>query len=537
MATPIYGKSGNIIGYQTSGSRAGSSNYYNYDESGNKVVNAAPSTNKSNTPAVGTTWQNENGVVYTQEKPWSVTYSKPKTQKTTATTKDGQSYTFEGNNWVDYANKNGLDVGSLATAITYPGYVDATEANRFLNEQADRYGVDLNNPIGAYEDAVNWEYAINNNLIPDYNTPFASAAAGQTETNYDIDALNRLDQAYLDAMGSSIKIPMAQGGNVLGAGSLNIGTNNSNINNIVESLGGTSPGTYQGFDYKAYFDEALKKYEDSLEAQRLASKTQFDEARALTNDEYSKAAQQAYIANRLANKKTQEQLLESGIKSGLTESSLMQGNANFENAYNQNELARIAAMRDIDMQNAVADANYSSQLASYIGNLLLQEAQMGQSENAAANEYAWNQYMAYLNQANADREYALQLQQLEYDRQQDAYNKTLQEIELAYQLGDLERLKALGYDTALVEAQIQSEINKLTPKYVPGPGGDDPKPGDSGITTPTVRAASVASDIRRMYDNNSTKQEMAAHLVKMISYGLSEDDAIKIAESYGINLE
>ncbi len=478
-------------------------------------------------PYEQTVVNNSDGSTTTQVSPFSKVTKKPTTKTTTATTKDGQTYTFEGDNWIDYANKKGLDVGSLAIALSYPSYVDAKEAGRFLYEQADRYGVDMNNPIGAYEDAVNWEYAINNNLIPDYNTPFASAAAGQTQTNYDLEALKKLDQAYLDAIGSGIKIP-----------GVNTGTSNTNINNIVEQLGWTSPGTYQGFDYKSYFDEAVKIYKDSLEAQRQASDAQFEAAEEATNEQYSKAAQQAYIANKLANNLTQQQLRESGIKSGLTESSLIQGNANFENAYNQNELARIAAMRDIGMQKAVTDAGYSSQLAQYIGNLLLEEAQMGQSENAAANEYYMNQLAMAIDKANADRQYALQLQQMEYDREKDAYNKTLQEIELAYQLGDLERLKALGYDTALVEAQIQSEINKLAPKYVPTPGPTPgPTPVGDGNTTSTVRSASVASDIRRMYENNSTKQEMAAYLAKMVdSYGFSEDDAIKIAESYGINL-
>ncbi len=52
------------------------------------------------------------------------------TKVTTAQTKDGNTYTFAGDNWVDYANNNNLDAGSLSQAITYPSYVTANEANR-----------------------------------------------------------------------------------------------------------------------------------------------------------------------------------------------------------------------------------------------------------------------------------------------------------------------------------------------------------------------------------------------------------------------
>ena len=58
------------------------------------------------------------------------------TKLTTAQTNDGKTYTFTGDNWIDYANQNNLDVGSLKTAITYPSYVTANEANRYLNETA-----------------------------------------------------------------------------------------------------------------------------------------------------------------------------------------------------------------------------------------------------------------------------------------------------------------------------------------------------------------------------------------------------------------
>ena len=230
-----------------------------YDENGRLL-------NRETKPYEQTSYVRDDGATVVKESPIGTTVFKPTTKETTATTKDGKSYTFEGDNWINYANANGLDPNSLATAISYPSYVDAKEANRFLNEQADRYGVNLSNPLGAYEEAVTKDYAIQNNLIPDYNTPFASAAAGQTETNYDFGALN--NQNYYNSMNNmTTQLPLMTG------------TNNSNINNIVSNLGGNNLGGYQGFDYKTYFDDATKSYRDSVEAQRAASQAQYDAAK------------------------------------------------------------------------------------------------------------------------------------------------------------------------------------------------------------------------------------------------------------------
>lgn len=67
---------------------------------------------------------------------------KKSSKTTTAYTKDGKIYTFEGDNWVNYAKDNGITAG-LSRAITYPSYVTANEANRFLNENAAAYGVNV----------------------------------------------------------------------------------------------------------------------------------------------------------------------------------------------------------------------------------------------------------------------------------------------------------------------------------------------------------------------------------------------------------
>lgn len=395
-AIPIYGESGRQIGWQTTKDNSGSS--------GTKQVYSY-SKNK------GSTDPTTNGIS-------KVTY-KPTTKKTTATTKDGKSYTFDGDNWIDYAKNNGLDAGSLATAISYPSYVDNKEANRFINEQADRYGVSLNTPTGAYESAISKEYASKNNSIPDYSSPFASAAAGQTQTS----------------------------------NSLTNGLNNSAL-----TAYGISAPEYQSFDYSTYYDKAAQSYQDSVEAQRLAAIKALEEAAKTTNQQYDDAAQQAYLANYFANKATGRQLKESGIKGGLTESSLLAGNANFENAYNQNEAARIAALRENALQQSQTNAQYDADINAYLAQLALSEAQAAQNEIANINSFNYNNYLTALDQLANDRNYELALKELERTQSDTEYDRLMDGINLAYQLGDVERLKELGYYTDSVASEIAANI-------------------------------------------------------------------------------
>lgn len=390
-AIPIYGESGRQIGWQTTGKSDGNSgNTYSY------------STNK------GSTDTTKNGIS-------TVTY-KPTTKTTTATTKDGKTYTFEGDNWYTYANANGLDAGSLASAISYPSYVDSKEANRYINEQADRYGVSLNTPTTAYESVVSQEYAKNNGTIPDYSTPFASAAAGQTQAN---------------------------------------GT--TTLSDALSAYGITMP-TYQTFDYSGYYDDAATAYKDSVEAQRAAAIKALEEQITSANQQYDKNAQDAYIANYIANKATQQQLKESGIKGGLTESSLLRGNANFENAYNTNEIERANALRELALAQNQTNAQYDADINAYLAQLKLAEAEAAQNELAGINSFNWNQYLSAIDQLANDRNYQLALKELEASQSDAEYDKLMNEINLAYQLGDVERLKELGYYTDQVASEIAANI-------------------------------------------------------------------------------
>ena len=197
------------------------------------------------------------------------------------------------------------------------------------------------------------------------------------------------------------------------------------------------------------------------------------------NNNYDQSAQEAYVVNYIANKALQDSLKESGIKGGASESSLMRGQANFENAYNENERARINALAEIELQAALTEAGYTSQQAEMMANMILQGAQFAQAENAAMNDYNWNAYIAGQNQANADREFNLQLQQYEDGREMEM-------AQLAYELGDLMKLQEMGYDTALAQAEIEAQMKKLAGSGTNPTPKEDDEEEDGYITNPSA---------------------------------------------------
>lgn len=432
-----------------------SSNYYDGNVTTKKYNADGTIAGTDVRPYEQTINKQSDGTIVTQQSPLSVTYKAPTKKITTVTKNNGEVYTFKGDDWVKYANDNGLDVGGVSTAISYPDYVDAKEANRYINEMGGIYGVTPGAPVGN-GDVYTKRQGLSK--IPDYDMPYASAATGQTPTS----------QAYFEGLGVNVNAPAGTTGNV----------NLDYLNNVT---GGVKPGGYQPFDWTAYITEAMNSYNDSIEAQRQASDAKFADAMNKINNNYDQSAQEAYVVNYIANKALQDSLKESGIKGGASETSLMRGQANFENAYNENERARINALAEIQLQEALTEAGYTSQQAEMMSNMILQGAQFAQAENAAMNEYNWNAYIAEQNQANADREFNLQMQQYEDGREMEM-------AQLAYELGDLKKLQDMGYDTTLAQAEIEAQMKKLTGT---GAGGNDTtgkveEDDDGYITNPSA---------------------------------------------------
>ena len=358
---PVTQAAQDALGPATGGQTYSSYNYGN-NVTTSKINSDGTIAGVDTRPFEKTITYGANGEVITKESPLSTTIQKPVTKVTEATTKDGRVYIFEGDNWLEYAAANGLDPNSLATALSYPNYVDSKEVNRYLGDQAAMYGVNLSNPNP--NSGVVYSQNQGASVIPNYSAAGGTASA--------------------------------------------------------ESVLGYAPGAYKSFDAEGWFNDAKDSNRESVESQRSASNAAFDYNLANTNDTYDKNAQNAYILSTISNKKAADQMRESGIKSGMTESSLLRGQLNFENAYNENEANRAAAIREIEMQRAQANAEFDAQIAAYEADAALTYMQIAQQENAAANEYAYKNYWAQQEQNNIDREFAYMQEQDELDRQAKA---------------------------------------------------------------------------------------------------------------------
>lgn len=324
---------------------------------------------ESTTPYVKISDTSDDGVTITQESPMSISIKEPVKKATTYTFNDGQEYTGYETNWEDAAKKTGNTSG-LKGAITYPDYVDNNEAWRYLNEMADTYGVELDKPVGG---SVTYSKDDGVNIIPDYNAPF-----GQP----------------------SFKV-----------GDLGTGANGAN--------------SYRGFDYRPYYDSARENAYKKYETDRQYADMYYDSLAENEDEDYVKRQQQAYLANYFANKKAQDALLENGIKGGLAETSILKGEANFENNYNENFGEHIEYLRNIEQQRAKAYAEMTEKLNEYFAQLDLKEAEMMQEENENYNDYALKAYMAQIEKQEAERERAFKAQQAEAERQHEMELKML----------------------------------------------------------------------------------------------------------------
>ncbi len=172
---------------------------------------------------------------------------------------------------------------------------------------------------------------------------------------------------------------------------------------------------------------------------------QYDQLLPGLNQSYDEAARQAYINSRLAQRDLPAQLAAAGISGqGAAESTIAAQNTAYNQAYNENELARQNALQQVynnklnalagnSTQAAQAMVELGSQLAAERQNILAQQdaakqnaienflnygqlfGSMGPNKTLASQQMAldqaYNNAVLQQNQQNADREYWLQLWQ------------------------------------------------------------------------------------------------------------------------------
>lgn len=331
-------------------------------------------------------------------------------RKTTYTFKDGQSYTGYETNWEDAARAAGNTSG-LSRAISYPEYVNADEAYRYINEMGDRYGVVPGAPTtasGAYETAVSKEYAVNNGLIPDYDTPFNSYST----------------------------------------------TGNSNTYGVPEYTGVTRN------DIDNYLGAAADQYKNEIELLKQQQVKNYNAQRERVNRDVDDAQQEAYITSEVNRNKSIRNMREMGITGGLSESSIIKQNTNLENQRQQNEKLRQQSLADIDLNESNALANYDAKYMDYSANLQQTALSAYMQADAARNSY--NQWAAEYMAArtDAERSYAYQQAQLALQKESAAESKLNSTLEYAIELRDYATLEKMGYDTSYLKALSDAEVRQ-----------------------------------------------------------------------------
>ena len=332
-------------------------------------------------------------------------------KKTTYTFKDGRVYTGYETNWEDAARKAGNTSG-LSQAISYPDYVNDTEARRYLDEMGKRYGVTPGAATGAYENAVSKDYARKNGLIPDYDTPFNSYTAGTAQK-----------EQYAQP-----EIPKYTG--------------------ITRD------------EIDSYLGNADSAYKEKLDLLKNQQVKNYDRKRERVNADTENAQQEAYITSEINRNKSLRDMKEMGITGGLSESSIISQNASLENIRQKNEQARQEALADIDLNESNALTDYDARYLDYSASL--QQAALNAYMQADAAQNAYNQWIAEYkaSRTDAERSYAYQQAQLAAQQKEAEESKLNKAIEYAIELRDYETLEKLGYDTTYLKALGDADVRK-----------------------------------------------------------------------------
>lgn len=222
--------------------------------------------------------------------------------------------------------------------------------------------------------------------------------------------------------------------------------------------------TYEGLTkdelYAGYNDMA-----ESLEEQRrallAATLAQNEAAQQSANSEYDELARQAYILKRQQETALPQQLAALGISGGGSETANLQLAANYQNNLNSNEQARQQALKDYALQALQAQTQANSDISGYYADAKQQA--MNAWRNELANKNSWNQWAA--NYAQSQREYNNSLNQQTYQeilaKQQMDNELKQQQISLALQMGDYNKLAALGYDTSYLKRMQDAELEQM----------------------------------------------------------------------------
>jgi len=217
--------------------------------------------------------------------------------------------------------------------------------------------------------------------------------------------------------------------------------------------------------------EIYDEYEDMAQMQEQARMAQVQQMmndlnyqKGDVNQNFDGIAKQAYIARRMAETTLPQQLAASGQSGGMAESTSLGLQTNYENNLNENEVARQRQLADIQKSMTNAKLGADSDIAGYQAQANQAAFQAYLSQVGQKNSH--NQWLAGFQADRDDNQYNRDLQDktFAYQAAQDAYNKSqdtssrlqsekANEINFALQTGDYSVLKKYGYNTDYLTSQ------------------------------------------------------------------------------------
>lgn len=240
-----------------------------------------------------------------------------------------------------------------------------------------------------------------------------------------------------------------------------------NAMNYINRNSQTAQPALDGNLLQQYMDDILSGYDDVLAAQQAASDAavqqavnQLDSQRSGIEQSYDDLYRQLYMNRRMAEKNLPQQLAAMGITGGLTESTALGLQTDYNEALRQGEIERLAALSDLDQ--AISDARLtgdinSAQQAAQIaldrlstyGSLV---AQMQEQQNWL-NSFNYQQQQDQLAYDQWQQEFNRQQLLYELERDDISYDRKLQLAQYLFEnTGDAGGFRELGFTDAQIAA-------------------------------------------------------------------------------------
>lgn len=212
-----------------------------------------------------------------------------------------------------------------------------------------------------------------------------------------------------------------------------------------------------GYDiYAGILDKGYQASRKAAQGQIDAAVGTLQGSIGKANSQYDNANRAAYV-NYMQGQQNMAQMLKSmGLsKTGAAESTILGANTDYASRVNQNESDRQQALQDIYNRIAETQANGAATLADI-------DRELGNNLGSAYS----SMLSADRSQDNADRDYRLQREQMDYQKKQDERSNLIDDISVLQSMGVtgsalLSRLNQMGYNlTAADLAVYNAQRNK-----------------------------------------------------------------------------